>query len=109
MVFLVWAYPAMRARLIWLICLAITSVAVVGFVGFDLQQYLAGGGVVGDSFRRVCYKIATTTDFPLFAVWIGSVINFFCCRWMSDSSADSSSSQMVEPEFAQLGSSVEPQ
>ena len=109
MVFLVWAYPSMRARLIWLICLAVTSLAVVGFLGFDLQQHLAGGGAVGDSFRRLVYKIATMNDFPLFAVWIGSVINIFCCGWMSVLSANSSSPEIVEPEFAQLGSSVEPQ
>lgn len=94
----------MRSRRIWLVCLAVASLVIVGFTGFDLQQYLAGGGAVGDSFQRVIYKIVTTADLPLVAVWIGSAINVVGCGWMSGSglgsSVDSTSPEVVEPELA---------
>ncbi len=102
MFLLIWAYPVLRARRIWLICLAVVSLVIAGFAGFDLQQYLAGGGATGDSFRRVIYKLVTMTDLPLVALWIGSVVNVLCCSWMSRSgaSADSSEPELVKPKIA---------
>ena len=107
MVFLVWAYPALRARRIWLICLVVASLAIAGLIGFDLQQSLARGGKSGASFQQGIYTILTMTDLPLIAFWIGSVVNVLCCSWMSQTTADSGDLEMVEPKIAQLGNSVE--
>jgi len=101
MFFLIWGFPQMRARRIWLVCLAVVSALIIGFAGFDLQQYLAGGGASADSFRRVFFKIVTMTDLPLVAAWIGSLINVVACRWMVSSPVDHANDQTAdttEPE-----------
>jgi len=78
----------MRLGRIWLVCLAVVSLGIAIFAGVDLQQYLWGGGASADSFQRVFYTVITSTDFPMIAVWVGSVINVVCCRWLFGSSTD---------------------
>ena len=87
MVFLIWGFPAMRRRRIWLGCLVLALVGLSVVAGLDLQQYLAEGGATGDSFRRIVYRIATATDLPLVAIAIGSFVNFLCCFWVTKSSS----------------------
>ena len=79
-----------------MICLAVSSAAIVGLVGFNLQQHLSGGGASADSFLVVVHSIFSMTDFPLIAAWIGSIVNVFCCGWMSSSSGSEASGQ-IEP------------
>jgi len=101
MFFLIWGFAQMRLRQIWLISLALASVIIVGFVGLDLQQHFASGGASNGIFQRVVFRIVSATDFPLFAVWIGSLINVVCCGWMRGSSTDQSpdqTSNTADPE-----------
>jgi len=88
----------MRSRRIWLACLTLASVGIAVVAGLDLQQYLAKGGATGDSFRRILYKLATATDLPLIAIAIGSLVNFFCCFWVTKSSSQQDP-ESVNPEL----------
>jgi len=96
MIFLIWGFPVMRSRRIWLGCLALALVGIAVVAGLDLQQYLAKGGEAGESLSRIAFKIATTTDLPLVAISIGSIVNFLCCCFLRTDSHG----KPVDPESA---------
>ena len=73
MLFVVWAFPDSRRRSIWWLCLAIASLGCVGWVGLDLISYVSGGGK--GPFMRALFALIMSTDVPVVALLIGSVIN----------------------------------
>ena len=81
------------------------SLVIAGLIGLDLRQYLAVGGASADSHMRVIHKIVTSTDLPLVAIWIGSVVNVVCCRWFA-ASADQEA--LDQEALDQVSSSTEP-
>jgi len=94
MIFLIWGFPAMRSRRIWSGCLALALVGIGVVAGLDLQQYLATGGEAGESLSRIAFKIVTSTDLPLVAISIGSIVNFLCCCFLRTDSRG----QRIDPE-----------
>ena len=78
MLFVAWGFPDARRRSIWWMCLAIALFGGVAWVGFDLTLYLSGGGK--NTLMRLVYAMIMSTDFPIVAMTIGSVLNLVICR-----------------------------
>ena len=74
--FVVWTIPKSRNPRIWLICLGVATLGLLGVIGIDLFDYNAFKGPMDKSFNRAVFAVIMSTDWPLVALVIGSIINW---------------------------------
>jgi len=82
MFLLVWGCPPLRRTRLWLWIGGLALLGVAALVGIDLQNFLAGDGNFADSPKRALFVLISSTDFPLMAAIVGTVVNTWACwRW----------------------------
>ncbi|MFK7767478.1 MAG: hypothetical protein AB8B55_09680 [Mariniblastus sp.] len=74
--FVIWAYPATRIKVIWSLCFLIAILGLVGVIGFDLYFFFAAGGEAKHSGMRALFAIIMNTDIPFFQLAIACGLNW---------------------------------
>ncbi len=76
MLFIVWAIPAARDRKIWELCLTLALLGIVVLITLEFAGFFPAAGHPHSLLTRITMLILTTTDFPVVAFAIGSIINW---------------------------------
>jgi hypothetical protein len=76
MLFAVWAFPAARDRRIWELCLTVALLGIAVLITLELAGFFPAAGHPHSLLTRLTMLMLTTTDLPVMAFAIGSLLNW---------------------------------
>jgi hypothetical protein len=84
MLFVVWAFPESRRPKVWATMLGVALLGILGVIGLDLFSFFSNGGQLADVWMRAIFSVIMSTDIPVVALAVGSVVNWVITRRQRD-------------------------